>query len=249
VQYVDPSLHPILQEVLRLSSEDVLGSLAAQFSSHKEVAEALVYLCTSLITFVAPMLPHAQLRHFCSSLLICYVQPVAQAAPTATCEFVIELVEIVGGIVQYNRSKTLFQSTYGANCPAAIVTDLENLSVEAMTFACEGSSEVFAFLSNAIGLNASCDIDLSSMKWLQTRDRILHDQQNLCESLEISFRVLRSVFESARCLVSEVPSLLLSAVCAAVMSLPKIFDSTSLSLSAALLLQAMVSWVLDLVVA
>lgn len=241
VDRVDISCHPIFQEISHLSNDDLLGTLSVIFSKHHSVCDALAHLCTSMVTFIAPMIRHSQLQYFCSSIFNCYIQPIADSTPVGTCEFVMELLEIVGGVVQYNRSKALIQSTYGKNCPDAIVRDLETLLAAAVGFIFDGSADLLSLISSAVGSDCNCgDFDFSSGTWMHIRQEMTSNKACISEHLEICYRVLRSVFESTRCLCCHLP-LLLPIVCAAVLTLPNTFDNTSLSHSAVLLLQSVVS--------
>ena len=245
---IDKSLHPILQDgILQLSGDDVFGALGKVYGGDTFVCEALCYLYTSLMTFVAPLVPQYHLCEFSSCLLSYYVEPISEVARGGTCDFVMELLSIVGPTVQYHKSKMLYQSTYGSECSPQVLNGLEKLLVEAVNFSCRACMGVFQLMSAYISDECLCMVDLASSEWLQTRDIAAHEER-LCRSdqMEHGFRVLRSVCDTVPFLWGNL-EYATAAACSALLYLPNGFDNIALSHSASLFLKSMVSAVLSCV--
>ena len=230
IEKIDTTIHPAL-EILTGCDNQLFKNIMSRYPT-PIVYETISYFFSSIVTFVSPLLPVSQLPHLCQIICLEHLEQLISLSMSGSTNMLKEIFSVIGGIVQYQQSKKVLQSTYETyECNEDIVNQLQNIFILTVNKLVECGTNQYSDIMNT-------SVDITSLNWNETIQS-LNDNLN-AEQYETIFTILQSVFDNIPCITSFISNL--SEITQfSLLLLSKRYQNTSLSLAVCQYLKSIVS--------
>lgn len=196
------------------------------------IHESISYFFSSIVTFVSPLLPVSQLPNLCQIICLEHLEQIMLQSMSGATNMLKEFFSVIGGIVQYQQSKKILESTYETyECNEENVLQLQNILILTVNKFVEFCTNQYTDINNV-------SVDISSENW----DEIIQSLNNSLNSelYESIFSILQSIFDNIPCITSYL-SHLFEITQFSILLLSKKYQNTSLSLTVCQYLKSIVS--------